>query len=113
MIRQLRVALLTGTLLAATALTARAEEGCQPAPAAPAAPCAPQFRTICVTERVPETYEATKTVYERVCRQEKYTAFRCECVPETRTRTVCVYHKVPEVKEVVRRVCCGYIPVCE
>ena len=38
MIRQLRVALLTGALLAATALTARAEEGCQPAPAAPAAP---------------------------------------------------------------------------
>src|SRR5262249_15147740 len=70
MIRQLRVALLTGSLLAATALTARAEEACQAAPAAPAAPCAPQFRTICVTERVPETYETTRTVYERVCRQE-------------------------------------------
>jgi hypothetical protein len=113
MIRQLRVALLTGTLLAATALTARAEEGCQPAPAAPAAPCAPQFCTISVTERVPENYETTRTTYERVCRQEKYTAYRCECAPETRTRTVCVYHKVPEVKEVVRRVCCGHVPVVE
>ena len=109
--QQIRVALLTGSLVAATVLTARAENG--PAPPAPAVPCAPAFRTICETVRVPETYVTTKTVYERVCCQEKYTQYRTECVPETRTRTVCVYHKVPEVQEVVRKVCCGHIRVCE
>jgi hypothetical protein len=104
--QQIRVALLAGSLVAATALTARAEDA-PPAPAAPAAkPCAPQFRTVCVNEWVPETYQAIRTVYERVCREEKYTAYRCENVPETRTRTViCGYRQVPEVKEVVRRVC--------
>src|SRR5262249_48215472 len=55
--QQIRVALLAGSLVAATALTARADDPHQPAPAAPAAnPCAPQFRTVCVKEWVPETY---------------------------------------------------------
>jgi hypothetical protein len=103
--QQMRVALLAGSLVAATALTARAEDAPKPAPAAPAAdPCAPQYRTVCVNEWVPETYQTTRTVYERVCRQEKYTAYRCECVPETKTRAVTVVRHVPEVKEVVRHV---------
>jgi hypothetical protein len=112
--QQIRVALLTGSLVAATALAARAENACQPAPAAPAAqPCAPPFRTVCVTERVPETYQTTRIVYDRVCREERYTAYRCECVPETKTRTITTYRRVPEVKEVVRQVCVGRIPVVE
>jgi hypothetical protein len=104
--QQLRVALLAGSLVAAAALTARADDAPQPAPAAPAAdPCTPQYRTVCVNEWVPETYQTTRTVYERVCREEKYTAYRCESVPETRTRAVTTYRQVPEVKEVVHQVC--------
>jgi hypothetical protein len=103
--QQIRVALLAGSLVAATAWTARADEAPQPAPAAPAAdPCAPQYRTVCVKEWVPETYQATRTVYDRVSREEKYTAYRCETVPETKTRTVTMYRQVPEVKDVVRHV---------
>jgi hypothetical protein len=118
--QQIRVALLAGSLAAATALTARAGDCCQPAPAAPAAPCPaapaapcpPQYRTVCEKVWVPETYQTTRTVYERVCRPEKYTAYRCECFPVTQTRTVPVCRQVPEVKEVVRRVCV-YVPCVE
>jgi len=110
--QQIRVALLAGSLVAATALTARAEDPAQPGPAAPAAPCPPQYRTVCEKVWVPETYQTTRTVYERVCRQENYTAYRCECVPVTRTRTVPVCRQIPEVKEVVRHVC-TYVPVVE
>jgi hypothetical protein len=38
-------------------------------------------------------------------REEKYTAYRCELVPEQRTRTVTVNRMVPEVQNVVRTVC--------
>lgn len=111
--QQIRVALLAGSLVAALALTARAEDPPKPAPAAPAADaCAPQYRTVCVNEWVPENYQTTRTVYDRVCTQEKYTAYRCEYVPETRTRTVTTYRQVPEVKEVVRHVCVQ-VPVVE
>ena len=98
--QQLRVALLAGSLVAATALTARAEDPQPAAAAAAAGPCAPQYRTVCVKEWVPEKYETTRVTYERVCREEKYTAYRCECVPETRTRQVCV--SVPCVEEWTR-----------
>jgi hypothetical protein len=53
---------------------------------------------------VPETYQAKRTVYKTVCREEKYTAFRTECVPEKRTRTCTVYKTVPEVRTVTRTV---------
>ena len=110
--QQIRVALLAGSLVAATALTARADDA-PPAPAAPAAdPCAPQYRTVCVKEWAPETYQATKVVYDRVCKEEKYTAYRRETVPETKTRQVTVYRQVPKVKEVVRHVCVT-VPVVE
>jgi len=53
------------------------------------------MKTICVEECVPEHYTTTRTVYrtEKVC--EKYTAYKCISVPETRTRTCTVYEKVP------------------
>src|SRR5262249_39190104 len=72
---------------------------------APAAPCAPQFRTVCVTEWVPQPYQCTRTSYRTECKQETYTAYRCEYVPETRTRICTVYNKVPEVRTVTRTVC--------
>jgi hypothetical protein len=39
------------------------------------------------------------------CREETYTAYRCECVPETRTRVCTLYKQVPEVKTVTRTYC--------
>jgi len=99
-----RFAVLAGGLVVATALSARAED---PKPAAPAAPAAanPCYRTVCVNEWVPETYEKTVTTYKKECVQEKCTAYRCETVPETRTRNVTVYENVPTVEEVVKKVC--------
>ena len=86
-----RMALLAGAVASVLALTARADD--QPKAAAPAAPapvaapapmapggdgcCGPQFRTVCVTEWVPETYTGTRTVYKAEQRQETYTAYRC------------------------------------
>jgi hypothetical protein len=86
---------LAGCALAVLALGARAGD----------APCAPAFRTVCVTEWVPQQYVATRVCYHSECAQEKYTAFRAECVPETRTVTSTVYKQVPEVREEVRTVC--------
>jgi hypothetical protein len=93
-----RSALLAGVLATTATVPARAEDS---PPAAPA----PQYRTVCVTEWVPETYQCTRTAYRTECKQETYTAYRCECVPETRTRTCTVYKKVPEVRTETRTVC--------
>ena len=78
-----------------TGLSARAD-GCNN-DCAPA--CAPAYRTITVTEYKPTTVEEVRTVYKTVCETEKYTAYRTECVPETRTRTVCYTKTVPTVEE--------------
>jgi hypothetical protein len=105
--QHVRVALLAGSIVAATAWTARAEDAPQPAGPAPVAadPCAPQYRTVCVKEWVPENYTTTRTVYTRECKTETYTAYRCECVPETKTRTVTCYKMVPETRVETRKVC--------
>jgi hypothetical protein len=92
-------AALAGLVLAALGQPARAGHGCGGTPdCAPAcaAPAAPAFRTITVTEWVPEQYQATRTVYKTVCAEEKYTAYRTECVKETRTRKVPCTRIVPE-----------------
>ncbi len=100
MLRQLvRTALLAGVLASTATVTARAEDH------APAAPCPPQYRTVCVTEWVSEPYQCTRTSYRTECKQETYTAYRCESVPETRTRTCTVYKMVPEVQTKTRIVC--------
>jgi hypothetical protein len=104
--QHVRVALLAGGIVAGTALSARAEDCCQPAP------CAPQVQTVTCTEWVPETYQTTRTVYRQEYKQESYTAYRCECVPEVRTRTCTYYTQVPEVRNVVRNVC-TCVPVVE
>lgn len=99
--QRVRFALLASTVVMTAALpAARGGDGC-----CPPAPCGPAMKTICVEECVPEHYTTTRTVYkkERVC--EKYTAFRCESVPETRTRTCTVYDKVPCVETRTRTVC--------
>jgi len=44
---------------------------------------------------LPENYTTTRTVYRQQRVEEKYTAYKIERVPETRTRNVTVYEKVP------------------
>jgi hypothetical protein len=44
--------------------------------------------------------------------QEKYTAYRTECVPQTQTRTFVVNKMVPEMREEVRNVCVS-VPTVE
>jgi hypothetical protein len=104
-VRSVRALLLAGLTLAATALPARA--GCDCGAPAPAGDCcapAPCYKTITVTEWVPEQYEACRTVYKTECHQEKYTAYRTECVSETRTRKYCVTRQVPEYRDECRTV---------
>jgi len=61
---------------------------------------------------VPEQYQCTRTAYKTECRTETYTAYKCECVPETRTRVCTIYKQVPEMRTVTRcySVC---VPVVE
>lgn len=106
-----RLALLANVVLAAAAVSARAEE-LTPTPAAggavPAAsadPCAPATQSVCVTEWVPENFTTTQTVYKTVCVPETFTAYKTECVPQTCTRVCTVYKTVPQVQTVVRTVC--------
>jgi len=114
-----RFVLLAGVVACSTGLSARADccnNDCAP-------PCAPAYRTVTVTEYKPTTVEEMRTVYKTVCETEKYTAYRTECVPETRTRNVCCTKMVPVVEErecttwksvpcVEERVITKRVPVC-
>ena len=66
--------------LAAPATALAAGDCCNPCP--PVTPC----KVTCV-EYVPEQVPVTRTTYRTECRQEAYTANRCEWVPETRVCT--------------------------
>ena len=103
-----RFALLAGVCLAGTALPVRAED----APAAPPGASAPATCKVQVTEWVPEPYKCLRTCYRLEPRQECYTAYRCECVPEKRTVTCTTYKMVTECRDVTR---CYYVcvPCCE
>jgi hypothetical protein len=61
---------------------------------------------------VPETYPATRTVYRTETRQEAYTAYRTECVPQVQTRTVTHYRTVTETVMTTRTVCVN-VPTVE
>src|SRR5947209_18581527 len=115
--QRIRIALLTGALVAMTGLTAFAtEEADAPKgekiaapkekapPPPPATPCPPKTCTIWVNELVQEQVPCTRTVYTKECRTEEYTAYKTECVPEVRTRTVTTYKKVWETVNETRRV---------
>lgn len=103
-----RFAILAGALISTTGLSVRADDCC--GAAAPAASCC--TRKVTCTEWVPETYETTRTTYRTECRQESYTAYRCESVPETRTRTFTVNKQVPETRTETRTVCVS-VPTIE
>jgi hypothetical protein len=89
-------------LAAAGSLQACAGPCASPCAETVAAPCAPAFRTITVNEWVPENYETTRTVYKTEYKTEKYTAYRTECVPETRKVSRTVTKLVPVVENQVR-----------
>jgi hypothetical protein len=99
--RFLKLLVLTGAVSAALVVTAQAGhkggDCCAPSPCCEPNPC-------CV-EMVPEYYTTTRTVYKHECKEEKYTAYRCEtfCVPEQRTCTT--YKKVCETHMVPKTVC--------
>src|SRR5689334_9254914 len=94
--QRIRIALLTGALVAMTGLTSWAaeEEKDKDAPkgekigapvaekpvAPPATPCAPRTCTVWVNEYVQEQVPCTRTTYTKECRTEAYTAYRTECV---------------------------------
>lgn len=92
--QRVRLALLLGVVTAG-GVSARAEEGA----------AAPAYRTVCVTEMVPQQVQCTRTVYRTQCTEEPCTAYRCECVPETRTRECTVYKMVQEARTETRTVC--------
>src|SRR5262249_51342816 len=104
--QRLRLALLTGAILATAGITVRAGDCCAPAP------CAPATKKGCVKEWGPESYQTTRTVCKIEQRQETYTAYRTETVPETRTRTVTVNKLVQETVTKTRQVCVT-VPVVE
>jgi hypothetical protein len=58
-------------------------------------------RKVLVTQYVPQPYETTRTVYKTEYKEEKYTAYRCETVPQERTRPVTTYKTVPVTKDQV------------
>jgi len=121
---RIQVLVLTAALAATTAGLARADdkkpggEGIaapKDAPVASApvagAPCT-QMATICVKEMVCEPYTYTRTTYKHECKQECYTAYRCETVQVPKTRTVCTMKKVCET--VMETRCTTVkVPVCE
>jgi hypothetical protein len=110
--RTLRMALLVGAVTAAVVSPAGAfhRAPCCNDPCGSAAPCAPAatapaFRTITVTECVPETYTVKRTAHKYECKTETYDACKTECVAECRERTCTVVKKVPVMKTEVRKVC--------
>jgi len=110
LMRSVRTLLPVGVVLAALSAPARGGDcgGCGES----GNPCGPVFKTVAVTEWVPENYETTRTVLKTVCATETYTAYRTECVPETRQRVVTVNKVVPVVTQ---RVCTEYtcVPTVE
>ncbi len=107
---RLRVALLTLGAMTGLCGLASAQDCCCPPPCCPP-PC-PIVKKICVTEFVPQHYEACRTVYHTEYRDEFYTAYKTECVPECRTRTVTCNTFVTEYHDEVRTVT-KMVPYCE
>lgn len=93
------VTLLTGLVLAATALPVRAD-GCY-------VPCAPAYSgptyvtaKIYCTAYKPEQYETYVTSYQCAWKDQTYKAYRCETYSVEKSRPVTYYKSVPVVSEV-------------
>jgi hypothetical protein len=94
-----RTGILATLGMALTAAAVNASDCCTPCPPAPCGPTYETRKVRCIEYRA-EQYETTRTVYRTEWKEEKYTAYRCEVVPETRTRQVVVNKMVPETKNV-------------
>jgi hypothetical protein len=107
--KRIRAALLAGAFVAATGLVMAEDKAAadkpadKPAPAQPAAK--PATCTVWVDEWVEEKVPCKRITYKTEERQEKYTAYKEECVPEQRTRTVMHYRTVTETVMEKRTVC--------
>jgi len=104
----LRLALLIGaiTAMAAPAWANHGSSGCcDSAPSANCGSTAPAYRTITVTECVPETYTQCVTRYRTECRTETYDTVRHECVPVCKERVCNVTKRIPCVQTVTKKVC--------
>lgn len=97
--------LVAGAVAASVATRAAADSCCNPC--APVTTC-----KVSVVEMVPEQVPVTRTTYKTECRQEAYTAYRCEVVPEQRTCTRTVWKPVCETVMETRTVC-EKVPVTE
>jgi hypothetical protein len=75
-------------------------------------PAAPAVQTVRVCRMVPTWVDQQVTTHRTEWRDENYTAYRCEVVPETRTRCYTVYNHVKhcEMKPVTR---CVQVPCVE
>src|SRR5262249_22094392 len=80
-----------------------------PRPRACDAPCGPTDLTkkVLCTEYRPQQYETTRTVYKTEWKEEKYTFYTCELVPQTTTRkeTICKLVPTTEQRQVTRMEC--------
>jgi hypothetical protein len=104
MVRQpVRLALLIGAIVAAATTPAQANHKADCS--GPVSGTGPAFRTIQVTECVPETYKVKRIVNRIECKTEEYDAFKCISVPEERTRECIVVKCVPVQTVETRKVC--------
>lgn len=68
--------------------------------------CGPVMRTIQCIECVPVPCTVKRICYRTVCREQCYTAYRCVCVPVTRTCNYTVWCPRPVCKQVCRTIWC-------
>ena len=100
------------TLAAVTVIAGAAQAGHKTACDCDCAPLAPIVKKIFVTECVPETYTATRTVYKTEYKDEAYTCYKTECVSEVRTKTCTINKIVCETHEEPRTIT-KYVPTTE
>src|SRR5262245_34852979 len=106
LLRRVCSVLVVGAVAASASGRVAADAGC-------CSPCPPVTTCkVTVVEYVPEQVPVTRTTYKVEWKEEAYTAFRCETVPETRTVTRTVMKPVCETVMEARTVCVR-VPVTE
>src|SRR5437762_12838469 len=96
--------------LTAPAAAVAGGDCCNPCPPAPCAPVT--TRKVTCVEYVPEQVPVTRTTYRMECRQEAYTAHRCEMVQQQQVCTKTVMRQVCETV-MEQRTVCEAVPVTE
>ena len=99
--RRIKACLMTAVCAGLMGLVGTNALGQAPAPAAAPAPCTQKIQ---VTEYVPTMVDQTVTVMQQQQRQEAYTAYRTEWVPQTVTKQVTVNKRITETVNETRTV---------